>query len=475
MRILDLFKGHTFAAPKALELDERGAENWPQQLVTHFGIDREFAGFAAAVESAKQATAQSLRPFTDEDTLSAVPERARTMSALHGHEFASQTNKLLAAATFTDLFLFEKQQDGYFEANSAYKGLTAKNIAALREFFSDELKATQTHLQALEDIVIKFTGVLEEHKFPQVRKIKEMQLRISQAKERAERYRQLLTSLEQDLAKTKEKREKLETEMRTQFAFIRNEQALVALQRSERIERELHDIAALYVSVCDDLRNIYKRHHQMKMSPKLKHVVDELPKDPLVLIAEESDGVRTAFEEAIAQLEEENPGNVKNVIVRLSKLAKEAEGAGRKVSTSVPDQRALKRDIMKDIAALQCYDKQQFLLRAKTEEEAVTTKIAFIKAELDPDKLAAMGEEMKALARDLGARIKGEPEAAEEDTEKRRDTEESARAEEKEKNEEKKTEETVKKEQNPKDDIIVEEQHNEEKQKTTDKERRKKK
>lgn len=410
MRILDLFKNHGPKAEKHLELDLAALDTWASALVHHQGIDKEYAAFIESIEREKTALENAIKPFTDESTLTAVPERARTMSALHGHELASQTRKLIATAMFdeNDIFGFEKAQDAYFEANSRYKDLTSKNAAALHEFFNDELKAVQEILKRIEDAIINFSGDLEQRKYPQIRKAKDFAQRIGQTRERSERYQELLKSLEQDAARTKEKRLKLEEDIRGQISLIRNEQALTALQRAEKIEQELHEIAARYASMGDDLRNTYKRLPAMRPSPALKHIIDELPKDPLGCLAQEHERITAAFEEAVTQLEDESPGNTKNIITRLTKLAKEAESTARKVSTTLPDQRALKRDIMKDIAALQAYDKQQFAMRAKTEEEAIATKVQYLKAELDPAKLDAMLVELKALVQDLGARVKGE-------------------------------------------------------------------
>lgn len=212
----------------------------------------------------------------------------------------------------------------------------------------------------------------------------------------------------QDLKRTTEKRTKIEADIQTQQALIRNTEALVALQRAEKIEQDLHIIAAKYVSVCDDVRNVFKNNPKIKVQPNIKRVYDELPKDPFQFLATEYEEIKDAFEDAITILEEEKPGNVKNLITRLSSLSRDATQQGRKVATMLPDSRALKRDIVKDIAALQVYDKQQFLMRAQTEQESIQTKIEFLNNELDPNKLAAMQQELSALARELGAEIKGD-------------------------------------------------------------------
>jgi hypothetical protein len=294
MRILDLLKRNIPKNPfksRELILDENEADKWPQQIVDHLGLDGEFTSFTADVDGIVKRIGASLRRFTDEGVLQAIPDRARTMNALHGNEYATQVQKLLKTAAFIDIFAFERQQDAYFEANSAFKDQTAKNVAVLREFMSDELKATQTLLQELEDKVINFAKSLEEKRFPQVRKLREMQLKMQQSEERVGKYQKLLEALEADLKRTQEKRVKLEEEIKAQADLVRNQESLAALEKISKIDEELHRLAVQYASICQDARNIYKKHPDFELSQEIKHVTDELPKDPLPFVSNNSEQV----------------------------------------------------------------------------------------------------------------------------------------------------------------------------------------
>jgi len=408
MRILDLLRRNPFRQSRQLVLDEAAPSQWPQQLTQHLGLDSEYKAFIDTVAGLHKGVDDSLKRFTDEDILAAIPDRSRTMNALHGNEYATQVRKLLKTVEFTTLFDFEKQQEAYFEANSGFKDQTAKNVSVLREFMSDELKATQGLLQELEDAIINFTKSLEDRRFSQVRKVKELQAKLQQLVERAEKYQKLLASLQVDLKRTQDKRLKLETEIKTQAGLVRNDSALQAFEKLKKIEEDLHKTAALYVSVSQDLKNVYKRYPALKPTPQIRHVAEELIKDPLVFLSQNAEPVTKAFEEAVSMLEDEQPGNVRSLIERLSRLGSAAESDGRKMATAQPDQRAYKREIMKDIAALNIYDQQQFLLRAQVEEEAVATKISYLNAELDPNKRLAMEREMKDAAKSLGAVIKND-------------------------------------------------------------------
>lgn len=146
---------------KELVLDEQHPDQWPKQLVEHLSLDSLFQEFQDQIQALIKDLNNSLKKFSDEGVLSAIPDRARTMNALHGKEYVTQVQKLLKAIQFSDLFTFEKEQATYLEANSAFKDQITKNTSVLREFMHEELKATQAILQQIEDKVLVFMKILE--------------------------------------------------------------------------------------------------------------------------------------------------------------------------------------------------------------------------------------------------------------------------------------------------------------------------
>jgi hypothetical protein len=406
MRILDLLKR---AKPtKELVLDDNAPVHWPQKLLEHRNLDDEFKAFVNHLNKLTEETRRSLQKFTNEDVLASIPDRARTMNALHGNEYVSQVNKLLATIQFSDIFTFEKQQDSYFEANSAFKSSSTKHANVLKEFLHDELKTTQTHLQQIEDTIINFTKVLEEKGFPQIKKIQEINLRLQKMTELQDKYQKLLESLEIDRKRTNEKRVKIEEDIKEQQTLVRNEESLHALEKIRKIDEELFKIAAQYASLCEDVLAIYKKNSSLELQVPVKKMLEVLPKDPLAFINTNAEVIKQTFEGIVTQFEEERPGNVKSVVERLSRLSQTVEQDARKIQTAAPDQRALKKEMMKDIAALNIYDKMQFLLRAQAEEDNIVRKLNYLQAEMDPKKKIELQREMRDIAHSFGALIKSE-------------------------------------------------------------------
>ncbi len=407
MRILDLIRR---AKPnRTLVLDATATRQWPQQLVEHQGLDAEFRRFAEDIEETKASVIKTARQLTDEDVLAAIPDRARTMNALHGKEYSSRITKLMQHASFTDIFSFDKQQDVYFEAVNEFKDQTSKHTSVLKEFMHDELKAIQALLQQLEDKVINFTKTLEERQFPVIRRINDAVIKLDQLEARQEKCHRLLTSLEQDLKRTQEKRQKIEDGIKEQLAFVRNEQSLASLDRLQALEQELHDMAEQYRQLSQEVHTVYRKNPTLELTSEVKLVVGELGKDTLQFISGNAEQIKRAFEAVVVQFEEERPANIRTLVERLTRLAGSVEQDCRKAQTSAPDQRSLKKEMMKDIAALQVYDKRQFLMRAQAEEDAIKRKVEYLQAEVDPNKQTVLEREIKDAAKSMGALIKDEP------------------------------------------------------------------
>lgn len=415
MRILDLLKSKTLKRQRELVLDEGATQHWPMLLVEHAGLDREFKEFSERLAELKDRIGRSVKDFTDEDTLSAIPDRARTINAIHGKEYATQVHKLLKAAEFTDLFSFDQQQIAYLEAASAFKDMSSKHVSVLKEFMHDELKRTQEQLQELEDTVIMFMKTLDDRKFPTVRKLHETNKKLAAMSERHDKYKKLLTSLKADLKRTQNRRVEIEEQISEQRALIRNDASLAALTRIQTLEAELFHTAHQYGALGKDLHTLYQKHPELKMTEECRKTITELQKDHTQFLSGNSELIKRAFGTIIEQLEEENLGN-RNLLERLTRLAASSDADSRRIATAAPDLRGLKRDVMKDVAALQVYDKQQSLLRAQGEEGNIQMKISYLEQELDPQKRIAMEREMKDLAKGFGAIVKGKEPPAESKT-----------------------------------------------------------
>jgi len=403
MKFLDLIK--PLRGTKQLVLEASNQSQWLPLIAEHIDATEIFHKFVEEYTAITKKIEHSLLAFSNEGILSAIPDRARTMNVLHGNEYALQVKKLLQATKFSDLWHFEAEQSVFFEAMSGHKDLVAKNISVLKEFMSDELKSTQQQLQELEDLVINCSKQLDEKKFPVARKVKELIERLSQIDGKREKYQKLLTSLEQDLKRTKEKYQDIEQAINDQIGLIRNQESLQALDRLGKIETELHSIHTKYTNVANDIKLLCKKNPSLRLDNTARLTIEELHKQASHFLMAHPDEIATSFATIIEQLEEERVNGAKQIIEQLAVLGPAAAADARTLQTATPDLRQLKRSVIKDVAALQVYDKRQFLLRAKTEQESIEGKIAFLTKELDPSKKTEIERELKDTASQIGVTV----------------------------------------------------------------------
>jgi hypothetical protein len=415
MGIFDMFRRRPFSQTTALFADRKEPVvlsgepiTWHDAFVQQAGLDRAFEDLRRDVQRIRPEIVQRLRGFTDESVLQAIPDRARTMNALHGKEYASKVNKFLTLAEFTSIVNFGKEQERFLDGLATLRDLQSKNVSILKEFMHDELQGTQALLQELEDDVLAFTKLLAERKYHDIHKVRDVALRLAQHSERAAKYEKLLDSLQADLKRTARKRASIEAAISEQVGLVRNATALEALESVKMIEEELHAIATEYALTAADALTLVRKHPDIDLVPKTKHIIEELSKDALAYLPGHAEDVKEAIDELIQAIENARPGNVRQLVERLNARSRDAERDAATITTKLPRQREIKRAIMGDVAALAMYDKRQFLIRAMDEERTIARKIAYLEDELSPAKRDALRRELFSLARDLGAQIEDE-------------------------------------------------------------------
>ncbi len=401
-------------APK-ITLDTNEMDEWASKLIAHFELKKKFKQFLEESQKTKDKLHDSLSPFKDEDVLSKIPERARTVSTLHGNEFVQQTEKLLEKAHFTDLYSFEEEHAEFLEAINEFRERTKKNASALEEFLGKQLKESHKLIIELEDRILNFMKVLEETKFHYIQQVHDAHQRLLDLEIQREKYQELLESLQIDMKRTEKKRAKIEEEIKKQRTLIRNEQAQDALEQLQELEVEFDKtINKFEVAAKDTLRYYQRYSEELELDSEVKNSLEGISSDATGWLESSPDKVTHAMRHAADQIDSEGRGNVQNLVSRLVDLANTAEQEGKKAKDILPKQRSLKKEIIRDVAALSIYDQQQFLIRANRETEAIKIKIEYLEEELSPKKRIVIEREIKDAAINIGAKITGsEPEEQE--------------------------------------------------------------
>jgi hypothetical protein len=380
-------------------------DRWDEQLAAHTGVAGTYAAFAASVAHAREQLEHAAKAFTNEASLRQIPERARTTNAVHGSEYAKQLRKLAGAAQFTSVYTFEQERERFQEALDAFWEGTKKSAAALGEFLGKELAASHGLVQQLDDAVLAFLQVMEERGGEALVRLKQAQDELRAFEREQGKYRELMDALGKELEATKAKREKIDAKIREQRTLIRNPQALEALDRLANVEAELDKIAAPFESACADLKRLYAKHPQLAAGNDMQRMVNELPRSPVRFIAENAALAQSVCEAAAAQIEDESLGRTGNLASRLRACGQSVAKDAVRIGELVPEQQRLRKDVIRDIAALNIYDQQQFLLRAGREEAEATAKLTYVREQLEGARKVALEREMQDAALALGASV----------------------------------------------------------------------
>ncbi|MDD9954171.1 MAG: hypothetical protein OXR66_07610 [Candidatus Woesearchaeota archaeon] len=388
-------------AKKVFVLQEDEIEQWPDQVATQYGMDAAFEEFQTAFKARQTQVIASLAPFTDEAFLAKIPERARTVNAVNAKSFADATKPFLQAR-FTSLETFEHDHDDFMEQVNVFANHVKTSTAVLQEFFKTQLTVTQEHIKELEDSVIKAVDMLDKHGYSTVKTIREKLATLSGTDERREKYKELMEALITKRDTVEQKRAKLEKRIDGDRGKIRNKEALPALEKLQALEQELHDITTSYVNVCKNVKKYLKKHEDITLEATAQQTINELPKNPEQYIRDHQGDV---FSIVADQLEQHGRGAVGNLIDRLRSFSPQKDAT--RIEAILPEQTQLKQLMMKDIAALNIYDKQQFLLRAKQEEKELAAKITFLQAELDGGERLLIKREIKDAVLAMGITVQG--------------------------------------------------------------------
>ncbi len=383
--------------------------SWAQSAVSHLKLDWEFAEFSDRVAQHVQDAGRALEHLTSEKRIQELPERARTVNQIHGQEYAQKARKVLIATKFDDLYRYDEDHQRFMQAMQEFRDGSNRNATALREHMGTELDAVQTALQKLEDETIRFAQLLETKHFVHVKQLKEAHDALVTLNERQAKEEELAASLRTDKEKAVERIGTLEGHIKEQEDKIRNDDAREALTQLTRIEEQLEKLIAPVQTAARDARKYYKRFSDIAAPKGTMQLLESLERDASRELMENQSNVADTFTAISSQIAEENRANTKPLSAKLERVASEIESTASKVAALVPQQRELRRGIMRDVAALAAYDHRQFLFTAKRDASAIDAKLTFLEAELDPAKRITHERALKDAAINLGAVIEGEP------------------------------------------------------------------
>ena len=401
---MDLFK--RFKKPKELLLSEESMQEWPQLIAEHLELQVEITKFLRALEKAEEECKTANRRLVDEGSFPSIPERAQPVTKEHAKALNESVEKLLGKLTFTaDPFALPHQMDLALEELNKPKDATRKSNAALKEYLADETAAIADALQKVEDLIIATGSTLEKKEFGALQKLKEQIENLAHERERKTTYEKTLNTYLAERDEIAKKIEKGNHRLEEQRTRVRSEESVAALERVVASEQRIVEIVQFSEQLAFDARHLLFKQH-LPLTKELEQFFTKMKRDAHATLAKEPGALKGFFEKLTALFASKQIEDKKDVVARLAEGIGRVEKDAETLAQLETELHGLKKQIMKDVAALNIYDQRQHLGREEREAAAVARKIDVVSDELaaiDPQRLQ---NEIELLAKKFGAVIK---------------------------------------------------------------------
>lgn len=390
--------------PTPIVLSESTRKDWPSQLIEHHGLHKKHARFTKDLHKKIETLKSRAKELQDKKKLEQVPERAQHLSEQHAKTINDHAEKLTEAITFSDVLSFQEELEKALEKVGKFREHTGKNASALREYYEEELKGLATAVQELEDYLIQ-NGESLDTQLTQILNIKNRIRKLEEEKTKQRKYEKTLNSYLEKRDTNEQNQQKHLKRIEEQKQLVRENSSLEALERIKEIENEIHDILSKYSRLIFDTKH-YLLKNNLTPTQESREIFSQLKKDPKGIIRRDHKKLKQEFKElheTITQLEKDDN---KNVTERLEKATKEISEDARKIESDEPQLHELKKQVMHDIAALNIYEQEQFLLRNAQEEAEIKERIEVISETLDELRVEQYQEELENTIKELGAIVR---------------------------------------------------------------------
>ncbi len=384
-----------------LILSESEKHKWPQQIIEYNDLEKKHARFIKDFQKKLDVLEKNAQNLLDENKLSEIPERAQNLSEQHAKTINEQVKKIVQI-TFTDVLSFQEETENSLEVMGKFREHTNKNISALKEFYETELRELSQAVQEVEDFLIKNSESLDSE-LSKILAVQEAIENFDEEKTKQLKYEKTLNSYLEKRDAVHQKKQKHLKRIEEQKPLVRKTASFEALEKLKTVEEEIHAILNKYSRLIFDTKHYFIKNN-ITLSQDTKELFSLLRKDPKGILLRDHKKLKEEFKElheAITQLE-----NNEKILSRVEEAAKKISEDVRKIESDEPQLHELKKQIMQDIAALNIYEQEQFLLRNKQEEAEIKERIEVISETLDELRVEQYQQELEEEVKRLDAIIR---------------------------------------------------------------------
>jgi len=394
----------TFGKKKPLILDEQTREKWATQIAEHRELNKKLAQFRKELRHKQELVKTAVHALRKGNKK--VPERAQHLTEQHAKTLTELTEQTVDEITFdNNILTFQDNLDAAITALEYFKEHSTKNISALKEYYADQLTELTGALHQLEDLLIKTGSNFDEKNLQTILQIQELTQKLAAELAKKGKYERTLSKYVADQERNTDKQHKHEKRIKEQKALVRKENALSALKKVKEIETADHERKAKYERLVFDTKH-YILKHGLTLNETSKDLFTQLKRNPDGTLKNKHGVLKEEFKElhdALANLEKEDK---KDVVTRLKTAAKEITNDAQKLVNNEKILHDLKKQVLNDIAALNIYEQEQFLLRARQEAAENSEKLQVLNEALDELQDEALKEELTHLTKQFGAIIR---------------------------------------------------------------------
>ena len=380
-------------------LSQEQKQEWPKIIANYYAFEEKKASLEkklnAHLQSLQQQTEQLLKP----ETIAKIPERAQDISEQHAKRIYEESLKLQKEG-MQNLFLLQDDIEKTLDELAGFTQKTNKNFSALKEYLQEELQLIKQTVQLSEDLLIKTAEQLEEGHYANILRLQKVLEEQENINTKKEKYEKTINKYLTEKRHIEQKEQKHLVRIEEQKNLVRDEQAIIALSEVKEIEEENAAIAQKYSRLIFDTKH-YILKNLLTINESLKQLFETIHKDPLYALEKHQETIIQEFKQLAQTLSSLEAQDNKNVISRLEEATKEVNEDLQTIQENTPRLHSIKKTIMNDIAAINIYEQEQFLIKTQEEKSKVQEKIDVLAEALDELQVDALISEEEDLLEKL--------------------------------------------------------------------------